>query len=208
MNKKAFILLLGLILIACSSPEKQLTPQEKLDSMPQHPDGYYEVDPDVVNYILRNEPNIIVLDVKTKSSYSVGHLPNAINMPYDELESRLDELDPTRPYLVYGDDMLESMRAAKLMANFTDKDVFRILFNYQQWAKEGYEVKIEKCYLTVGSTPAGYDHKHVWCEGDVEVKEFCADSGKCHMHRIMRTSEIADNALPGPHSHKLFPEED
>jgi len=47
---------------------------------------------------------ITVLDVRPSEEYLSGHLPGAINIPLDELEKHLDELNPdpssTRPTLV------------------------------------------------------------------------------------------------------------
>lgn len=41
-------------------------------------------------YITKEQ--VIVLDVRTEEEYITGHMANAILIPVDELESRLDEL--------------------------------------------------------------------------------------------------------------------
>lgn len=38
----------------------------------------------------------LVLDVRTPEEFSAGHIPGAVNIPYDQLESRLAEL-PAEP---------------------------------------------------------------------------------------------------------------
>jgi NADPH-dependent 2,4-dienoyl-CoA reductase/sulfur reductase-like enzyme/rhodanese-related sulfurtransferase len=43
----------------------------------------------------------IVLDVRSRAEFAAGHIPNAINIPVDELRSRLDELPRDRPLVVY-----------------------------------------------------------------------------------------------------------
>ncbi len=44
---------------------------------------------------------IRVVDVRTPSEFASGHLPNAVNIPVDELRDRLTELDPTVQTVVY-----------------------------------------------------------------------------------------------------------
>jgi phage shock protein E len=49
----------------------------------------------------------VVIDVRTTGEYADGHLPNATNIPVEEMSTRLDEVakltgnDKTRPIVVY-----------------------------------------------------------------------------------------------------------
>jgi NADPH-dependent 2,4-dienoyl-CoA reductase/sulfur reductase-like enzyme/rhodanese-related sulfurtransferase len=43
----------------------------------------------------------VVLDVRTHEEFARGHIPEAVNIPVDELRSRLDELPRERPIAVY-----------------------------------------------------------------------------------------------------------
>ena len=43
----------------------------------------------------------IALDIRDSSSFGYGHLPNAVNIPADELTDRLDELDKNKKIVVY-----------------------------------------------------------------------------------------------------------
>ncbi len=45
--------------------------------------------------------DVTVLDVRQPGEYKNGHLPGAKLIPLTELESRMDELDPEKPTLVY-----------------------------------------------------------------------------------------------------------
>ncbi len=42
-----------------------------------------------------------ILDVRAPSEFAAGHVPGAVNVPVDELRSRLGELDPSRPIVAY-----------------------------------------------------------------------------------------------------------
>ena len=54
--------------------------------------------------LLTNPPEgALILDVRTSAEFSSGHVPGAVNIPHDELASRLSELNSTsnRPLVVY-----------------------------------------------------------------------------------------------------------
>ncbi len=44
---------------------------------------------------------VTVLDVRPADEYAAGHLPRAVNIPLQELEVRLEELDPSREIVAY-----------------------------------------------------------------------------------------------------------
>jgi rhodanese-related sulfurtransferase/DNA-binding HxlR family transcriptional regulator len=63
--------------------------------------------------------DVVVIDVRPEAEYAAGHLPGAISIPPDQLESRLDELPADRdvvaycrgPYCVYADDAVRELTA-------------------------------------------------------------------------------------------------
>jgi phage shock protein E len=61
----------------------------------------------------------LLLDVRTAEEFAEGHLPGALNVPVNELEARLAELEPkSRPIVVYCRSGLRSARARSvLLAN-------------------------------------------------------------------------------------------
>jgi phage shock protein E len=46
--------------------------------------------------VRNGQAGLVVLDVRTAAEYAEGHVPGAINVPYDEVEARLGELDAMR----------------------------------------------------------------------------------------------------------------
>ena len=40
----------------------------------------------------KKDTSMVILDVRTPEEYAQGHVPGAINIPYDKLESRANEL--------------------------------------------------------------------------------------------------------------------
>ncbi len=63
--------------------------------------------------------DVVVLDVRPKEEFAAGHVPGAVNVPPDELEARLAELDPSvdivaycrGPYCVFSADAVAQLRA-------------------------------------------------------------------------------------------------
>lgn len=43
----------------------------------------------------------LLVDVRTPAEYAGGHIPNAVNIPLDSLQSRLDEIPQGQPVVVY-----------------------------------------------------------------------------------------------------------
>lgn len=63
-------------------------------------DGLEPVSPDELLARAR-EGSVTVLDVRPADEFAVGHLPGAVNLPLDELEARLAELDPGQEIVAY-----------------------------------------------------------------------------------------------------------
>lgn len=57
----------------------------------------------------------VLLDVRTPEEYGAGHLPGAKNIPVQELASRLAELPPRAPVVVYCRSGARSAAAAQLL---------------------------------------------------------------------------------------------
>ena len=53
--------------------------------------------------ILKDNPNAVVLDIRTPAEFNEGHIPNAVNIDYkaDSFESELDKLDRDTTYLMH-----------------------------------------------------------------------------------------------------------
>lgn len=79
----------------------------------------------------------IYLDVRTKSEYKgkLGHIKGAINIPIDNLEDRLGELEQykDKPILVYCLISIRSVRASQLLSDSGFSDVTNLLGGMDMW---------------------------------------------------------------------------
>lgn len=68
--------------------------------------------------LLMNRSRLLVLDVRDVAEYAQGHIQGAKNIPLNELEARLKELDKykSKPVLVFCQRGVRSNSACKLLA--------------------------------------------------------------------------------------------
>ncbi|MDI9508798.1 MAG: rhodanese-like domain-containing protein [Clostridiales bacterium] len=66
---------------------------------------------DVTKYIGR--PNVLLIDLRSKEDYLKGHIPTAVNIPYDDLEYKVSTLKPSNLLIFYCDRGHISLMAAR-----------------------------------------------------------------------------------------------
>lgn len=86
---------------------------------------------------LINDSNPIILDVRSPAEYSVGHLPNARNIPLDDLDKRAGELPAKRPVLLCCANGARSARAARQLKQGGREGVFNLGGGLQAWQQAG-----------------------------------------------------------------------
>ena len=67
---------------------------------------------------LSGDENIILLDTRTKSEYSRGHINGFRNIPVDELRDRIDEIDAGKPVYVICQSGLRSYIATRILEGY------------------------------------------------------------------------------------------
>jgi len=74
-----------------------------------------------------------VVDVRNPGEVAAGAIPGAIAIPVGQLPGRLDELDATKPTVVYCAGGYRSSVAASLLRQRGFADVSDILGGYEAW---------------------------------------------------------------------------
>lgn len=88
-----------------------------------------------MNQIRKDLPRLfdqgaVVIDVRTKAEFSQAANPKSINIPLDQLEKRIKELDPTKPIVLCCASGGRSGMAASILR---DKGFERV-FNAGSWS--------------------------------------------------------------------------
>ncbi len=87
---------------------------------------YKNINFEQAKHILDNE-SVILLDVRTEEEFVTGHIANAINIPVDELEERVDELkDKQAKILVYCKSGRRSVIASEILVNAGFANVYNM----------------------------------------------------------------------------------
>jgi rhodanese-related sulfurtransferase len=89
---------------------------------------------------LINDTGAVVLDVRRAAEFTAGHLPNARNIPFAELEQRVGELPAGKPVLVCCAAGNTSSRAAALLRRQGRTDVFGLAGGLQGWRQAGLPI--------------------------------------------------------------------
>lgn len=66
--------------------------------------------------LMASQEPLVILDVRTATEYEAGHIPGSINIPLDQLSSRLGELDPNIPVACVCSGGYRSGQAAQILA--------------------------------------------------------------------------------------------
>lgn len=85
----------------------------------------------------------LVLDVRTPEEYAAGHVPNAINIPHDELESHLAELEARKngPVVVYCKSGRRAGIAAEALTKAGFTNLLHLTGDMEAWSAAGLPVE-------------------------------------------------------------------
>lgn len=108
MKKLFLVICLSLVLVGCSKNEVQVTDDIKDKNM-------------VINEIMKDN-NYIIVDVRTKEEYDEGHVKDATNIPYDEINEN-NKLDKDKTIIVYCKSGRRSAIAYETLTNLGFEDV-------------------------------------------------------------------------------------
>ncbi|QBZ84132.1 putative HTH-type transcriptional regulator YgaV [Hydrogenovibrio crunogenus] len=88
----------------------------------------------VLKKMERNHQSFTLLDVRPYDEFSSGHLPNAINIPIDELSKNFSQLSPDQPLIIYcrGPYCMWSHEAAEILQE-KGYEAKRLIEGYPEW---------------------------------------------------------------------------
>ncbi|OEH85240.1 hypothetical protein BHU72_06450 [Desulfuribacillus stibiiarsenatis] len=97
--------------------------------------GYKNIDVHQAN-TLSADGEHVMLDVRTVEEYAEGHVPGTVNIPVEELESRLDELNKDTKYLVICRSGKRSVTASEILVKNGFKQVTNVEGGMLAWPYE------------------------------------------------------------------------
>lgn len=88
---------------------------------------------------MMNQPNTVILDVRTDIEYNNGHIPNAVHINYyaSDFNKKITALDTSKIYLVYCHSGSRSRKACEIMtSDLMFPHVYDFSGGWQAWAVE------------------------------------------------------------------------
>lgn len=111
-----------------------------------HASPYWNIDVNTAYNMVTNGsyPDLVVLDVRTKSEYDSEHVYGAIWIPHSELEARIDELASYRDHeiIVYCRSGTRSKTASAILDTHNFTKVYNMLGGISAWKTAGYPTYI------------------------------------------------------------------
>jgi len=110
--------------------------------------------------------NIVLIDLRSGDAPVKGRIPRSVQISYDDLEERMDDIPRNAPVILYGDSLEDVTDAYEDMKYGGFKTVAMVKGNYQGWVASG------------GETETGpiFSNEITWVrklgKGEVSVEEF------------------------------------
>ena len=91
----------------------------------------------------KDNPNFVILDVRTPEEFSGEYIENAVNLDYysNTFKNDLDKLDKNKTYLIYCRSGNRSGNALNIMKDLDFREVYNVLGGITKWKSEGLPTK-------------------------------------------------------------------
>lgn len=98
-------------------------------------DGPVDVTPTEAVQLLNENPDIVVLDVRTPVEFYISHIENAINVNYYSFsfKSKLKQLDRSKTYLLHCQTGVRSGKTIPLMIEAGFSRVYHLNHGFKAW---------------------------------------------------------------------------
>jgi sulfur-carrier protein adenylyltransferase/sulfurtransferase len=105
-----------------------------------------EVDAATLHEELAGPDAPVLVDVRAQNEWDEGHLPGALNVGRDYLESRIERNVPDRetPLVLYCESGNRSLMAAKTLRDLGYTNVRNVAGGYADWKRSGFEIVFPK----------------------------------------------------------------
>lgn len=93
--------------------------------------------------LLKDDPKVIVLDIRTPDEFSAGHIKGAKNVDFyaDDFAARVAKLDKDKSYLVHCASGGRSGKSLELFKQLGFKSIYHLDGGFKGWQKAGEPVE-------------------------------------------------------------------
>ena len=98
----------------------------------------------LLEHLSRHPDHLFVLDVRTPQEYAEGHVPGAVNVPYDQLASRLADIPKDKDVVLYCKSGRRAGIAAEVLAGQGYERLQHLEGDIVAWVEKGRQVETPK----------------------------------------------------------------
>lgn len=98
--------------------------------------AFTDLDAAQAKKIIDTDKDLQIIDVREQFEFSAGHLPNAKLISVSQLESRIGEIDKTKPVLLYCASGARSSGAAQFLARSGYDKIYNLRYGIMRWNYE------------------------------------------------------------------------
>ena len=95
----------------------------------------------LLEHLSRHPDHLFVLDVRTPQEYAEGHVPGAVNVPYDQLPSRIADIPKDKDVVLYCKSGRRAGIAAETLAANGYTRLSHLEGDMPAWAAKGHAVE-------------------------------------------------------------------
>ena len=139
---------LALVLSACSVEDtaKQAEPEASADAaasatrvVDASATRFVDISAADADEVIASDASLVVLDVRTPSEYSDGHIDKAVNVDFraDDFATNLAKLDKSKRYLLHCKSGTRSARALQVMQEQGFENVVHMTDGFDAWKAAG-----------------------------------------------------------------------
>lgn len=125
-------LVIGVALMGGCAPSEVETPTQIIENItPQEASTLIQNN--------QNNPDFVIIDVRTSEELADGHIENAINIDYysEAFRDELNNLDKNRTYLIYCRSGNRSGKALNIMEELNFREAYNMSGGIIEWKAEG-----------------------------------------------------------------------
>ncbi len=132
------LILIAGLLGACAIGGAQTAPASSSASQPR----FVTISPDKAHTLIqqhKDDPNFVILDVRTPQEFQSGHIQGAINIDFyaPDFPQQLDKLDKSKVYVLYCRSGNRSSKTVPLMKKLGFQTVYEIQGGIKAWSARG-----------------------------------------------------------------------
>ena len=141
-------ILFAVSLAACGNPDTNTTEIPEMPEKQQEaeaPEVYpsVEVDAAAAAAMIKETPEIVVLDIRTPEEFSEGHIKGAKNIDFNaaDFEAKLSELDRGATYLMHCRSGGRSGKAMPIFEKLKFENIIHLNTGFLDWVESGQPVE-------------------------------------------------------------------